>query len=179
MMQPGFKVMHVQDLDFRSVCQPFKACLEEVRAWSHGHPGHIPIFILVETKQESTQGPMHLTEAELFTAKTFDELDAEIRSVFSPEEMITPDDVRGSYKTLNEAVLAGRWPTLRSARGKVIFLMDQRPVGPQRFLRLAKIRQTFLKFGSKDFSTLVKTRNSGSLQRRGSPVTASAGGGLE
>jgi hypothetical protein len=130
MMQPGFKVMHVQDLDFRSVCQPFKACLEEVRAWSHGHPGHIPIFILVETKQESTQGPMHLTEAELFTAKTFDELDAEIRSVFSPEEMITPDDVRGSYKTLNEAVLAGRWPTLRSARSKVIFLMDQRPVGP-------------------------------------------------
>jgi hypothetical protein len=130
MMQPGFKVMHVQDLDFRSVCQPFTACLEEVRAWSRAHPGHIPIFILVETKQESTHGPMHLTEAELFTVKTFDELDAEIRSVFSPEEMITPDDVRGPYKTLNEAVLAGNWPTLESARGKVIFLMDQRPVGP-------------------------------------------------
>ena len=32
--------------------------------------------------------------------------------------------------TLNEAVLAGNWPTLASARGKVIFLMDQRPVGP-------------------------------------------------
>jgi hypothetical protein len=130
MLQPGFKVMHVQDLDFRSVCQPFTACLEEVRAWSHAHPGHIPIFILVETKQESTQGPMHLTEAEPFTTKTFDALDAEIRSVFPPEEMITPDDVRGTYKTLNEAVLAGNWPTLKSARGKVIFLMDQRPVGP-------------------------------------------------
>jgi hypothetical protein len=130
MMQPGFKVMHVQDLDYRSVCQPFTACLEEVRAWSHAHPGHIPIFILVETKQESKQGPMHLTEAELFTTKTFDELDREIRSVFPQEEMITPDDVRGSYKTLKEAVLAGHWPTLKSARGKVIFLMDQRPVGP-------------------------------------------------
>jgi hypothetical protein len=129
MMQPGFKVMHVQDLDYRSVCQPFTACLEEVRAWSHAHPGHIPIFILVETKQESKQGPMHLTEAELFTKKTFDELDSEIRSVFPQEEMITPDDVRGTYETLNEAVLAGKWPTLRSARGKVIFLMDQRPVG--------------------------------------------------
>jgi calcium-dependent phosphoinositide phospholipase C len=130
MLQPGFKVMHVQDLDYRSVCQPFTACLEEVRAWSHSHPDHIPIFILVETKQDSTHGPMHLTEAELFTMKTFDDLDAEIRSVFPPEEMITPDDVRGSYKTLNEAVLAGNWPTLKSARGKVIFLMDQRPVGP-------------------------------------------------
>jgi hypothetical protein len=130
MMQPGFKVMHVQDLDYRSVCQPFTACLEEVRAWSHAHPGHIPIFILVETKQESKQGPMHLTEAELFTKKTFDELDGEIRSVFPQEEMITPDDVRGTYETLNEAVLAGKWPTLTSARGKVIFLMDQRSVGP-------------------------------------------------
>ena len=44
--------------------------------------------------------------------------------------MITPDDVRGSYETLNQAVLKGNWPTLRSARGKVVFLMDQRPVGP-------------------------------------------------
>jgi hypothetical protein len=130
MMRPGFKVMHVQDLDFRSVCQPFKTCLEEVRAWSRAHPGHIPIFILIETKQESKHGPMHLTEAELFTTKTFDELDGEIRSVFTAEDMITPDDVRGPYETLNEAVLAGKWPSLRSARGKVIFLMDQRPVGP-------------------------------------------------
>lgn len=31
---------------------------------------------------------------------------------------------------MNEAVLAGNWPTLASARGKVVFLMDQRPVGP-------------------------------------------------
>jgi hypothetical protein len=27
-------------------------------------------------------------------------------------------------------VLHGEWPTLANARGKVIFLMDQRPVGP-------------------------------------------------
>ena len=130
MLKPGFKVMHVQDIDYRSVCQPFTACLEEVRAWSHAHPGHIPIFILVETKQNSSEGPMQLTPAEPFTTRTFDALDAEIRSVFPPEEMITPDDVRGAYKTLNEAVLAGNWPVLKSARGKVIFLMDQRPVGP-------------------------------------------------
>ena len=55
MMKPGFKVMHVQDIDFRSVCQPFTACLKEVRQWSHAHPHHIPIFILVETKQDSSE----------------------------------------------------------------------------------------------------------------------------
>ncbi len=130
MMKPGFKVMHVQDIDYRSVCQPFTACLKEVRAWSQAHPHHIPIFILVETKQNSSEGPMQLTLAEPFTPAVFNALDAEIRSVFPPEELITPDDVRGHYETLNQAVLAGNWPTLESARGKVVFLMDQRPVGP-------------------------------------------------
>jgi hypothetical protein len=130
MNKPGFKVMHVQDVDYRSTCQPFIACLEQVRQWSHAHPNHVPIFILVETKQGKPRGELHLTEPEPFTSATFDALDAEIRSVFPPSEMITPDDVRGHYDTLNEAVLGGNWPTLASARGKVVFLMDQRPVGP-------------------------------------------------
>jgi hypothetical protein len=130
MAKPGFKVMHVQDVDYRSTCQPFTACLAEIRQWSHAHTGHIPIFILVETKQGHARGELHLTEPEPFTSSTFDALDAEIRSVFSPEELIVPDDVRGHYDTLNQAVLAGNWPTLASARGKVVFLMDQRPVGP-------------------------------------------------
>jgi hypothetical protein len=130
MAKPGFKVMHMQDIDYRSTCQPFTACLEQVRKWSHAHPKHIPIFILVETKEQKPRGPAQVTMPESFTSSTFDALDAEIRSVFPANEIITPDDVRGQYETLNEAVLAGNWPTLKSARGKVVFLMDQRPVGP-------------------------------------------------
>jgi hypothetical protein len=38
--------------------------------------------------------------------------------------------VRGKHKTLEEAVLQNQWPTLAKARGKIVFLMDQRPVGP-------------------------------------------------
>lgn len=129
MLKPGFKVMHMQDIDYRSNCQPFVACLKEVRAWSQAHPRLIPIFILVEMKQQAAQRPFQVTEPETFTSQTFDALDAEIRSVFFPNEMITPDEVRGSYDTLNAAILAGNWPTLRSAHGNVVFLMDQRPVG--------------------------------------------------
>jgi Phosphoinositide phospholipase C, Ca2+-dependent len=130
MMQPGFKVMHVQDVDYRSVCQPFVACLQEVRRWSRAHPQHIPIFILVETKRGESTGSMKLTEPEPFTPAVFDALDAEIRSAFPAKELITPDDVRGRYATLNQAVLAGNWPTLKRARGKVVFLMDQRWAEP-------------------------------------------------
>ncbi len=129
MNKPGFKVMHVQDLDIRSTCQPFTACLQEVRSWSKAHPDHVPVFVLVETKQGSPRG-MQFTETEAFTPATFDALDAEIRSVFPASELITPDDVRGTYTTLNQAVLAKSWPTLDSARGKVVFLLDQRSNTP-------------------------------------------------
>ena len=57
-----------------------------------------------------------------------DALDAEIRSVFRPGEVITPDQVRGRHATLPEAVAHGGWPTLKAARGKVVFLLDQRNV---------------------------------------------------
>ena len=130
MIKPGFKVMHVQDFDYRSTCQPFIACLQIVRTWSKAHPQHVPIYILLETKQSDLPDKYHATPTEKFTSATFDALDAEIRSVFSSKEIITPDQVRGKHKTLEEAVLQNQWPTLKKARGKIVFLMDQRPVGP-------------------------------------------------
>jgi hypothetical protein len=131
MLKPGFKVMHVQDIDYVSNCQPFVACLRIVRNWSLAHPRHVPIFVLVETKQDvPDSSSIPWTTPEHYTAATFDALDAEIRSVFPADELIVPDQVRGSYATLDQAVRSGGWPTLAQARGKVIFLMDQKSVGP-------------------------------------------------
>jgi len=130
MLKPGFKVIHVQDIDYASNCQPFVACLQIVRTWSTAHPQHVPVFILVETKQDVPDAKLAWTVPEPYTAATFDALDAEIRSVFPEDEMITPDQVRGRHHTLNEAVCQGGWPTLAQARGKVIFLMDQSSASP-------------------------------------------------
>lgn len=130
MLRPGFKVQHVQDIDFVSNCQPFVACLRIVRDWSKAHPGHIPIFILVETVQRVPPGEYPWAVPEPFTPAIFDALDAEIRSVFGPGEMVTPDRVRGRHRSLNQAILHGAWPTLAQARGKAIFLLDQDWAGP-------------------------------------------------
>jgi Phosphoinositide phospholipase C, Ca2+-dependent len=130
MDKPGFKVMHIQDLDERSTCHTFVACLNDVRTWSKQHPHHLPIFILVETKEDTPREIPNAVKAEAFTPTVFDALDAEIRSVFKPDEIITPDEVRGNASTLVEAVHAGKWPTLAKSRGRVIFLMDQQHVGP-------------------------------------------------
>jgi hypothetical protein len=130
MDKPGFKVMHMQGFDQRSTCHTFVACLTQVRDWSKQHPQHLPIFILVETKEGENKDLPDVPKTEPFTPAVFDALDAEIRSVFKPSEIITPDEVRGRHKTLVEAVRAGEWPTLARARGRVIFLMDQKKAGP-------------------------------------------------
>jgi len=126
MDMPGFKVFHMQGFDQRSTCLRFVVCLTEVRDWSRANPGHLPIFILVETKEGDVEEMPNAPKAIKFTPALLDAMDKEILSVFPKDEIITPDDMRGHYKTLNEAVRAGAWPTLAEARGKVVFLMDQR-----------------------------------------------------
>jgi hypothetical protein len=130
---PGFKVMHTQDFDFRTTCLTFVVCLEEIDAWSADHPEHAPIMIMVETKTETieegaeglgidlTQFGVEFTEPLPMTAELFDELEAEVLAVFPEDQIITPDDVRGDHNSLSDAVADGGWPTLGEARGKVLF----------------------------------------------------------
>jgi hypothetical protein len=123
---PGFKILHIADVDFQSTCFTFVECLTTIKAWSDAHPGHLPIAILVEAKDDATPdvfGLGFVTPVPLDTAQ-FDALDAEIRSVFPPERLITPDDVRRDFPTLEDAVLQYGWPTLGEARGKVMFMLD-------------------------------------------------------
>jgi hypothetical protein len=127
MGKPGFKVLHVSDVDFRSHCWTFVACLEQVRGWSRAHPRHLPIYILVENKDGKARQP-GFAQPEEITAATMDGLDGEIRSVFGAAEVVTPDMVRGGFATLEEAVLRKGWPLLEAARGKVVFLLDQERV---------------------------------------------------
>jgi hypothetical protein len=122
MRRPGFKVMHVQDVDFRSSVPTFVAGLKQIRDWSAAHPRHFPIFVLVELKDE-TPMPM-LTKAIPFGAAELDAVDAEILSVFQRREILAPDDVRGSFASLPEALAKRGWPTIDAARGKVMFGMD-------------------------------------------------------
>ncbi|MEJ7665692.1 MAG: Ca2+-dependent phosphoinositide-specific phospholipase C [Hymenobacter sp.] len=70
------------------------------------------------------------TVPEPFTAATFDALDKEIRDNLGADQLLTPDQVRGSYPTLEAAVLHRHWPTLQAAQGKFVFILDE--VGAKR-----------------------------------------------
>ena len=124
MKEPGFKVLHVQDIDFRSNCLTFKSCLQELKGWSDAHPDHYPVFITMNAKDDTIHRP-GFTEPEKFTTEVFDHLDKAILDYLGKDKVITPDDIRGNYSTLESAVLAGNWPTMTAAKGKFIFILDE------------------------------------------------------
>jgi len=123
MKAPGFKIFHIQELDFRSYALTFKGALQQLRKWSEGHPGHTPVFITLEPKDNAIKIP-GAAEPEKFDGQTFDELDKVILENLGAEHLIIPDQVRGKYPTLEDAVLHGNWPSLKAARGKFIFILD-------------------------------------------------------
>jgi hypothetical protein len=103
-------------------------CLEQVRSWSDANPRHVPLFILLELKRSDSRAVAQGgVVAPAWDAAALDSLDAEIRSVFEEDDMITPDDVRRRGLTLEQSVLRYGWPTLRESRGEVVFLLDNDP----------------------------------------------------
>jgi hypothetical protein len=124
MMQPGFKVMHVPDVDVRSQCATFVLCLQQIKAWSQAHPDHVPLVITMNAKAGESDMPGGVALLP-FDAAAFAALDAEILSVFDSEHLVVPDSVRGKYSTLREGALAEGWPKLSEVRGKVMFVLDE------------------------------------------------------
>ena len=129
MQQPGFKVFHIQDLDYRSNAPTLRLALRELQQWSAAHPAHTPVFITMNAKSEALKQP-GFTVPEPFTPVVFDALDKEILSTLGADKLVTPDQVRGQYATLESAVLARHWPTLRASQGKFVFVLDE--VGAKR-----------------------------------------------
>lgn len=126
MARPGIKVLHASDIDYRSSCLTLVDCLKQVRAWSQGRPDHTPILIMINPKHTPISWP-GASPVRAFGAEAFERMEADILSVFRREDIITPDDLRGDRATLREAVIAGGWPRLADARGRVMFVIDDAP----------------------------------------------------
>jgi hypothetical protein len=106
---PGFKVLHVQDVDYRSTVPTFAEGLKQIRDWSRAHPRHVPIMVQVELKDQAQ--PLLPTKPVPFTAELLIEIDEVIRKAF-------PDAIAAqSYR-------ANGWPKLDDCRGKVMFVLD-------------------------------------------------------
>jgi hypothetical protein len=126
MNRPGAKVLHAPVLDARTHCLTLASCFGEVAQWSRAHPGHDPIVIFVNTKEEPFNTPL-IPDPPLYTEADLASIDADAVAAFGRDHIVTPDDVRGDAASLRQAVIAGHWPTLRASRGKVLLVLDCNP----------------------------------------------------
>lgn len=130
--QPGLKMFHVQDIDFRSHQLLFKNGLKELKKWSDKNLNHTPIIILINAKDSQvpqTKKPLPFTTAAL------DSIDIEIKSVFPLEQLITPDMVRGDFPSLENAILEKGWPELGLVKGRFLFVLDEKKEKIDRYIK--------------------------------------------
>ncbi|MGB3152897.1 MAG: Ca2+-dependent phosphoinositide-specific phospholipase C, partial [Maribacter sp.] len=130
--QPGLKMFHVQDIDFRSQQLVFKEGLKELKQWSRKNPGHTPVVILINAKDSkipTTTDPLPFTQTAL------DSIDLEINTIFTQEKLITPDLIRGNYDSLEEAILENGWPTLENLKGRFLFVLDEKEEKIERYVK--------------------------------------------
>ncbi|MDM1458067.1 hypothetical protein HX025_15645 [Myroides odoratimimus] len=121
--KPGFKVLHMADVDFRSKYPTLKLALQSIKKWSDQHVDHIPLFIMIEAKDSNWPLFKNPTEVLKYDEYAFDLLDQEIVDIIGREKLITPDDLRGNYKTLKEAVANHNWPLVSQSKGKLLFML--------------------------------------------------------
>eukprot|EP01025_Chloroclados_australasicus_P047511 TRINITY_DN5334_c0_g1_i1.p1 TRINITY_DN5334_c0_g1~~TRINITY_DN5334_c0_g1_i1.p1 ORF type:complete len:861 (+),score=78.05 TRINITY_DN5334_c0_g1_i1:30-2585(+) len=130
MKEKGFKVLHVLDYDQNTHCYLLKDCLEELKAWSDANPNHSFIFVMLQIEQVSQivfeNSPFNGTVPVPWTAELLTELDEQIRGIFGEEKLITPDDIKQGYDSVNDAIQnlnSDAWPSVQSSIGKFMFGM--------------------------------------------------------
>lgn len=126
MQEPGFKVLHIQEVDFRSTCPTLVACLTELRDWSDAHPGHLPLAVQLEVKDGAIPDPLALDFVQPVPASpaTFVALEGEIRSVLDDDRLVSVADVQGDHDTLRTAIETDGWPDVETLAGQFLFLLD-------------------------------------------------------
>lgn len=125
----SIRVLHALDHDFRSHCPAFPQCLAQFASWSNNNPGHDPIVIILEAKGVGRQ-VTRLTAKGLredkrgteFSGTDWQRVEADIKAALGPDRIFTPAQLRGSFKTMRDALAARGWPRFGDLRGKFIFI---------------------------------------------------------
>ena len=84
LQDPGIKILHSPDFDFRTTVYSLDQALREVKAWSDEHREHTPVFMLLELKSESF---FPGTKPPAWDAAAIAQLEKQIEAVF-PRERI-------------------------------------------------------------------------------------------
>jgi hypothetical protein len=128
--EPGFKIIHITDVDYETNYLTLKSALLELNLWSELNPNHIPLFVNIEAKGAGIGDYSKLAKflgfktAVQFDSTAFSLLDQEIYDFVDSSRIFTPSDLRGAYGTIKERLDAEGWPALNECLGKIFFIME-------------------------------------------------------
>jgi len=143
----GFEVYHISVIDSVSSCDAFTDCLEIIQSWSEEHALHLPIAIWIEIKDSTGGLPIDASDLDL--------IDDDIRSVFSEEQLLSPDDIQGDAPSVRAALEESGWPTIAELRGQVYFVLlndDQKSEDYTYGFTNTEGRAMFARVGVDDFA---------------------------
>ena len=146
MSKPGMKILHSPGFDFATTVPTLVSALSQVKEWSDSHPDHLPILDLIELKQDVTG--LAGVKPIPFDSELLDAVDREIRSVIPATTILAPDNIRGNYATLRDAVLEQGWPTLDKVRGKLVFALDNEGPVLEKYIAEHPVLEGRVMFGS-------------------------------
>lgn len=128
--QPGFKMLHIADIDYETHYYTFKEGLAVLKKWSDEHQNHVPLFINMEIKM-SNPGDyskflhfLGFKKALKVDSVAWNALEKEILDIMPREKIITPKDFQGNYASVQERLEKEGWPSLNESLGKVFFIID-------------------------------------------------------
>ncbi len=127
---PGFKVLHIADVDYETNYLTFKEVLYELINWSDLHPQHTPIFINIEAKGSNPADEskflkrLGFKKAISFDEKAYQLLDEEIFSILPKDKIFQPESLKMNYSSISNRLENEGWPLLRDCLGKFIFILE-------------------------------------------------------
>ncbi|MBP3446420.1 MAG: hypothetical protein J6K64_03995 [Clostridia bacterium] len=114
----SFIVTHKAIIDNVSSAYNLAKGLEEIAMWSDNNPGHLPVYLLIEPKDDVPS----INNMKNFSLEYALELDKVLRQVLG-DRLLTPQQVMGGYESFEEMRKADGWPALKQAAGKIIVLL--------------------------------------------------------
>lgn len=114
----SFIVTHKAIIDNVSSAYNLAKGLEEIAMWSDNNPGHLPVYLLIEPKDDVPS----INNMKNFSLEYALELDKVPRQVLG-DRLLTPQQVMGGYESFEEMRKADGWPALKQAAGKIIVLL--------------------------------------------------------
>lgn len=114
----SFIVTHKPTLDNVTSAYDFAKALDEIVLWSNNNPGHIPIYLLIEPKNDVAP----INNMQNFSLEYALEFDMLLKEKLG-DKLLTPKLAMGDHESLEAMRTADDWPTLNEAAGKIIVLM--------------------------------------------------------